>query len=76
MTSGLSRPSPAGPRLLKSATLSRPGPFTVAPTPITFFATAKGFMVFVPEPELPAANRTRKSWLFQMKVSVSTSSGM
>src|SRR5712691_1316016 len=76
MMSGLSRPSAEGPRLLKSATFSRPRPFTVAPAAITFFATANGFIEFRPEPEFPAAKTTRKSWLALMNVSVSAASWM
>ena len=38
--SGLIRPSAAGPRELKSATVSRLGPFPVAPTAITEGAEA------------------------------------
>src|SRR2546428_595008 len=81
MTSGLIRPSAEGPRLLKSATSSRPGPLKVAPAAITFFASANGFIVWrpggtpqKPEPQFPAAKTTRKSWLFQMKLSVSADS--
>src|SRR5205823_1991195 len=74
ITSGFSRPSAMGPRLLNEATFSSPTPFDVAPTAITFFAPAKGFMVFRAEPEFPAAKTTRKSWLFQMKLSVSADS--
>src|SRR5207247_5499750 len=81
MTSGLIRPSAEGPRLLKSATFSRPMPLKVAPAAITFFASANGFIVWrpgggpqEPPPQFPAAKTTRKSWLFQMKLSVSADS--
>src|SRR5207245_8642281 len=81
MTSGLSRPSAERPRRLKSPTPSSPGPLKVAPPAITFFASANGFIVWrpgggpqKPEPQFPAAKTTRKSWLFQMKLSVSADS--
>src|SRR2546422_9520459 len=81
MTSGLSLPSADGPRLLKPAMFSRLRPLYDAPAAITFFASANGFMGWrpgggpqSPAPQFPAAKTTRKSWLFQMKVSVSAES--
>ena len=73
--SGLMRPSWVGPRLLKSAMSSRPRPLTVAPAVMTFFAVPKRFIDRRPPiPAFAAAKTTRKSWLFQMKLSVSAAS--
>ncbi len=75
-TSGFSRPSAVGPRLLKVAIRSRFAPFCDAPTARTFFATAYGLIVDGLGPEFPAAYRMTKSGWVQTKSSVWNACGM
>src|SRR6476619_4936162 len=69
--SGLMRPSVVGPQLEKLAIELAEVPRRVAPTEIPFLAVDGLPTEPVPGPELPAANRIRKSGWVNMKSSTS-----